>query len=357
MAVQFDTLADVYAHGFDTVIDVRTPDEFAEDHMPGAINLPVLTNAQRAEVGTIYVQDSRFRARKLGASLVARNAADHIDGPLAGHDGAWKPLVYCWRGGQRSGSFTSILQQIGWRADVVAGGYQTYRRLVHQALYLTPLPHRFVLLDGNTGTAKTAILAHLADMGVQVIDLEGLANHRGSLLGGMPGGQPSQKGFESALAHALMTLDPIRPVVVEAESSKIGQIALPSQVWALMKSAPRIEIAAPPEARARFLTEVYRSAIDRSEADPTNIAALLDPLRSHRGHATVDHWQALLKTADYHALALSLMTEHYDPSYTRSRGANEHQVLARLHSETLDIAGQTALARQVADVIETLSGT
>ncbi|MBC7477653.1 MAG: tRNA 2-selenouridine(34) synthase MnmH, partial [Pseudorhodobacter sp.] len=115
MAVTLTHLTDIFALGFDDIIDVRAPAEFAEDHIPGAISLPVLDDAERAEVGTIYKQVSPFTARKVGAALVAKNASAHLQGPLASKTGAWKPLVYCWRGGQRSGSFASILGQIGWR--------------------------------------------------------------------------------------------------------------------------------------------------------------------------------------------------------------------------------------------------
>ena len=161
-----DTTGALLGHDFDTVIDVRSPAEFAEDHVPGAINLPVLSNEERASVGTIYVQESAFLARKIGAALVARNAAAHIEGPLADRDGSWRPLVYCWRGGQRSGSFASILAQIGWRTEVLEGGYQSWRRMVNTALYDVPLRHRFVLLDGNTGTAKTDVIHRLSGLGV-----------------------------------------------------------------------------------------------------------------------------------------------------------------------------------------------
>ena len=189
MPYQLNSLSDLSALPFDTVIDVRSPAEFAEDHIPGAINLPVLDNDERARVGTIYVQDSPFEARKIGAALVARNAAKHIEERLMDHDRDWKPLIYCWRGGQRSGSFATILKQVGWRAKVVEGGYRSYRRLVKQAVYDTPFTAPVTLLDGNTGSAKTEILTLLQARGVQVIDLEGLANHRGSLFGAMAGGQ------------------------------------------------------------------------------------------------------------------------------------------------------------------------
>ena len=163
---------------FDTIIDVRSPAEYAEDHVPGAMNLPALSNTERAIVGTIYKQEDPFKARKTGAAMVARNAAQHLEGPLAPMPGGWRPLVYCWRGGQRSGAFTSILQQIGWRADVVRGGYKAYRRLVVQALYHQPVTQPIVLIDGGTGTAKTEILAHLAQIGAQVLDLEGMAKKK-----------------------------------------------------------------------------------------------------------------------------------------------------------------------------------
>ena len=348
MPIQFDTLRAMLDHGFDTVIDVRSPAEFAADHVPGSINLPALSNDQRAEVGTIYKQVSAFKARKLGATLVARNVADHVEGPLAEKDGSWRPLVYCWRGGQRSGSFTIILQQIGWRADTVEGGYMTWRRLVKTALYDSPMAHRLVLLDGNTGTAKTAILARLAERGIQVLDLEGMAGHRGSILGATAGGQPDQKGFETTLAVAIANLDPDRPVVVEAESSKIGQINLPPQLWSAMVKAPKIMISSPISARAAFLETAYADVI----ADPIELAKRLNPLRKIRGHEVVDRWIKLLKAGDFRALAAALMEQHYDAAYAKSRGVDEHEILAKINSETLDDTGQNALTDAIIKALQ-----
>ncbi|WP_458791892.1 tRNA 2-selenouridine(34) synthase MnmH [Yoonia sp. MH D7] len=348
MPVTFDTLETMLDHGFDALIDVRSPAEFAIDHVPGAINLPALSNEQRAHIGTIYKQVSPFEARKMGAALVARNVADHVDGPLANFDGSWRPLVYCWRGGQRSGSFAIIMQQIGWRAQTVDGGYMAWRRLVKRTLYDTPLPHRFILLDGNTGTAKTAILARLAARDVQVLDLEGLAGHRGSLLGATEGGQPNQKKFETALALALSKLDPDRPVIVEAESSKIGQINLPPQVWYSMINAPSIMISAPIAARAAFLETAYADVI----ADPKELANRLAPLRYIRGHAVVEDWLSLLAAGKFRALATALMEQHYDAAYAKSRAHDTHATLAQIRSETLDDAGQDALADAILAVIK-----
>lgn len=350
MPIEFTSLDAILNHGFDTVIDVRSPAEFAQDHIPGAINLPALSNEQRAEVGTIYKQISAFDGRKIGAGMVIRNVADHIDGPLMDKDGAWRPLVYCWRGGQRSGVFSTLLSEIGWRADTVNGGYTAFRRLVKASLYDDPLPHRFVLLDGYTGTAKTEILPRLAARGVQVIDLEGLACHRGSLLGGMPGGQPSQKAFETGLAVALSKLDPARPIVVEAESSKIGRIALPASVWAAMLAAPRIVIQVPTAARAAYLARAYREVIE----DPEIVAEKLAPLRRLRGHATVDRWIALSQEGALVDLSHALMVDHYDPSYAKSRRIDEREVLAEVSVETLGETRQERAADAIASAVNAL---
>lgn len=346
MARAFASIADVLAHGFDALIDVRSPAEFAEDHLPGAISLPVLSDAERSRVGTIYVQDSPFRARKVGAALVARNAAAHIEGELADREGGWRPLVYCWRGGQRSGSFATILREIGWRAEQVEGGYRSWRRLVRHALYEAALPHRLLLLDGLTGTAKTEILHRLGGLGMQVLDLEGLARHRGSLLGAMPGGQPGQKAFETALAVRLAALNPGRLTFVEAESSKVGDLALPPALWSAMRAAPRIEVTAPPEARARYLALAYADLImDRERLEP-----LLRQLTTLRGRATIEHWLALLRGGEVEALAATLMTDHYDPAYLRSRARHPLSALHSIAAGALTGADLDRAAERIAAV-------
>lgn len=320
-------LGDLWQAGwqrFDTVIDVRAPAEFAEDHVPGAISLPVLSDAERARVGTIYKQESPFAARKIGAALVARNAARHIEERLMGHDGGWQPLIYCWRGGQRSNSFATILEQIGWRVQVLEGGYRSYRRAVVDALYEQPLPYRLIRLDGNTGTAKTALLSRLAERGVQVVDLEGLAGHRGSILGATAGGQPAQKGFESALIDALRPLDRARPVVVEAESARIGDLRLPPALWKAMIRAPRIVIEAPVPARAAYLAQAYADLL----ADPEELLELLAGLRALVGAERVAHWQDLTRAAAWRDLAAELVEHHYDPAYARARARDDAPVAA-----------------------------
>ncbi|SMX44941.1 tRNA 2-selenouridine(34) synthase MnmH [Actibacterium lipolyticum] len=351
MPVPLSSLAALHDLPFDEVIDVRSPAEYAEDHVPGAISLPVLSNEERARVGTIYVQDSPFKARKLGAALVARNAALHLETALVDKPKGYRPLVYCWRGGQRSGSFALILRQVGWQADTIDGGYRSYRRMVQTTLYDQPWPSPIIVLEGNTGTAKTALLPLLAAQGVQVIDLEGLANHRGSLFGAMTGGQPAQKRFETTLAMAASGLDPNRPVVVEGESSKIGQINLPPGLWEAMKSAPRLVVQAPLQARADYLARAYHDVTDSPERLEKTLMALSQLHPKER----IEGWLSLAQGNAFAPLAASLMEHHYDPRYEkqRARFAKQHSktfTLDALDAETLNTAAP-ALARAV----ETLS--
>lgn len=313
MPQELTSLTDLANLPFDDIIDVRSPAEFAEDHIPGAINLPALSNEERARVGTIYVQQDAFLARKIGAALVSRNVADHVEGPLADRDGGWKPLVYCWRGGQRSGSVAIILKQIGWRADTVQGGYQSYRRLVAGALYDATMPCPVVVIDGGTGTAKTRLLEHLAAQGAQVLDLEAMAQHRGSVFGPMSDAQPSQKAFESLLASKISQLDPTRVVYVEAESSKIGQRIIPPTLWKAMIAAPNLRITAPLAARASHLLSAYPDLIE----DAVKLDTVLQKLVRYHGHEQVDAWQALAAARDFHNLARALIQTHYDPRYGR----------------------------------------
>ncbi|MGR3745264.1 MAG: tRNA 2-selenouridine(34) synthase MnmH [Pseudooceanicola nanhaiensis] len=314
MPVTLTSVSDLASQGFDDIIDVRAPSEFADDHLPGAISLPVLDDDERARVGTIYKQVSPFDARKLGAALVAANAARHIAGPLADRQGGWRPLVYCWRGGQRSGSFATILSQIGWRVETLQGGYKSWRRLVLAEVSEGAFPCPVIVLDGNTGSAKTEILNLLPARGVQVIDLEGLARHRGSLFGAM-GDQPGQRAFESRLAVEIAALDPARPVVVEAESAKVGECIVPPRLWKAMQRAPRIALCVPRPERAAYLTRAYADII----ADPARLIATLEALRPFQPGALVDAWEEMARAGAFTPLADGLMEAHYDPRYEKHR--------------------------------------
>ncbi|HLZ82676.1 MAG TPA: tRNA 2-selenouridine(34) synthase MnmH [Caulobacteraceae bacterium] len=334
---------------FDDIVDVRSPAEFAEDHMPGAISLPVLDDEERARVGTIYVQESRFKARRLGAALVARNIARHLEEGLRDKPGSWAPLVYCWRGGQRSNAFATVVEQVGWRPTVLVGGYRTYRRRVTAALYDAQPDFRVILLDGYTGVAKTEVLRRLAGLGVQTIDLEGLAAHRGSLFGAFPGKpQPHQKGFESALLAAIDGLDRARPVVVEAESSKVGALNLPPTLWKAMLAAPRIELAAPREARARYTTCAYGDII----ADPAALDEILGKLPVHHGKERRAEWRDLAAAKAFTALAAGLMEHHYDPAYERSQRKETRPCVELVSLNDLETASLDAAAARISDFVE-----
>src|SRR5207237_4555966 len=223
---------------FDAIIDARTPSEYALDHIPGAVSAPVLDDAERAEVGTLYKKVSPFEAKKLGGGLVAKNVARHVAQLFGQKDKTWRPLIYCWRGGKRSGAMAHILREIGWDAQTLEGGYRAYRRWVVDALATVPAQIDFIVVHGPTGSGKSRFLTALAKAGAQVLDLEALAAHRGSVLGGLPGEpQPSQKWFESQLLAALQKFDRARPVFVEGESKKIGQLQVPEALIARMRGS------------------------------------------------------------------------------------------------------------------------
>ena len=335
---------------FDTVIDVRAPGEYAEDHMPGAINLPVLSDDERAQVGTIYVQQDRFLARKVGAALVARNAATHIEGPLADRDGGWQPLLYCWRGGQRSNSFASILAQIGWRVEVLDGGYRSYRRLVSRRLYEAPLGLRLIVIDGGTGSGKTELLHRIAAAGGQIVDLEGLARHRGSNFGAMPGGQPSQKMFESRLVQVLDRLDPNRPVFVEAESNAIGRLRVPPSLWTAMGRAETIRLDAHPAARGRFLTTTYPDLTD----DADLLARRIDTLRPYHSGDRIAAWHAMAADGRHAEMARDLIEQHYDRRYRDNSGGRTD--VGRIDLGALAEADLVRAAEEALRIAEQASG-
>ncbi len=300
---------------YSEIIDVRSPSEFAEDHIPGAINLPVLSDAERAEVGIVYKQVAPFTARKVGAALVAQNIAYHLRNYLASKDKSYQPLVYCWRGGQRSSSMAAVLAQIGWPVTILQGGYKTYRTQVREQLQ--QLPSRFVyrVICGLTGTGKTQILQRLSLQDVQVLDLEGLANHRGSLLGEqwqIP--QPSQKYFESLLLQHLQNLNSNKPVWVEAESNKVGRIYLPQALWQKLTQASCIEIRVPLAARVEWILQGYPHLI----AHPEVLKSKLQNLKSRYGREKLLAWYHLIDTQQREALVSSLLQDHYDPAYSHA---------------------------------------
>jgi tRNA 2-selenouridine synthase len=304
---------------FDEVIDVRSPSEFALDHVPGAVNCPVLDDEERARVGTLYKQVSPFDARKLGAALVSKNIARHLEEHFRGRDRGWRPLVYCWRGGKRSGAMAHVLREIGWDAATLDGGYRAYRREVTAQLEKLPARFRFRVVCGATGSGKSRLLAALAAKGAQVLDLEGLARHRGSVLGDLPGEpQPTQKMFDSLVWAALRGFDPARPVFVEAESKKIGQLQVPGKLLDRMREGDCVRVEVPAEARVRFLIGEYRHFLE----DPAALKEKLRCLKDLHGRAVIDRWLACADAGAWDELVTDLLVAHYDPAYLRATARN-----------------------------------
>lgn len=310
---QLATLAEIGR--FDSIIDVRTPLEFAEDHIPGAINAPVLSNEERVLVGTMYKQVSPFEATRYGAALVAQNISRHLQTTFADKPLNWRPLIYCWRGGKRSGSMTAWFNLIGWRARQLEGGYKAYRHQVLEQLETLPGRFSYRVLAGLTGSGKTRLLRALAQCGAQMLDLEALARHRGSLLGALPHEvQPAQKGFDSLLAHELAAFDPARPVFVEAESKKIGSIQLPDALLRSLGAADCIRVEASLEDRVEFLCDDYSALFD----EPAQFKTQLARLTELHGRQVVAHWHALIDAQAKAELFRELIEQHYDPAYRRS---------------------------------------
>ncbi|RQV29356.1 tRNA 2-selenouridine(34) synthase MnmH [Burkholderia cenocepacia] len=300
---------------FDEIIDVRTPLEFAEDHIPGALNAPVLSNEERVLVGTMYRQVSLYEATRVGAAIVARNIARHLDTTFADRPRNWRPLIYCWRGGKRSGSMTTWFNLIGWKARQLDGGYKAYRRSVCATLDSLPTRFRYIALVGHTGCGKTRLLNALRDVGAQTLDLEALACHRGSLLGALPGKpQPTQKGFDSGLVETLGRFNPQWPVFVESESRRIGLVQLPIALIEAFHAGPWVQVEAAHDERIAFLLDDYAHLFD----EPDAFKAQLHRLIGLHSREEVMRWKALIDAGARADLFTELIDRHYDPAYART---------------------------------------
>ncbi|HEX7749949.1 MAG TPA: tRNA 2-selenouridine(34) synthase MnmH [Bordetella sp.] len=332
--------------GFDALIDARSPSEFALDHVPGAINCPVLDDQERRIVGTLYVQQSAFEARRVGGAMVAANIARHLREQFHDKPKNWRPLVYCWRGGMRSGSFVTWLRLVGWDAQQLKGGYKAWRGhvIAGNEDLAAAMPLR--VLCGPTGSAKTRVLHELARLGEQVLDLEGLAGHRGSVLGAIPGvEQPSQKRFETLLHAAMSSFDLARPVWVEAESRKIGRLSLPECLVTRLRASPVVEIAAPLGARLDYLLRDYAWLGD----DPEGLSAKIASLKGLLSNETLERWQAWARARALPALFEEMMILHYDPLYARSQGRNFQRLGQAVSMPAPDLSdtGIADLARRI----------
>lgn len=304
---------------FDAIIDARSEDEYALDHLPGAINWPSLNNEERKLIGTLYKQVSPFEAQKRGAALVAANIARHIEREVLDKPKHWQPLIYCWRGGKRSGSLALVLGQIGFRVNVVEGGYKAFRSAVLADLPRLPTTLTWRVICGPTGSGKTRLLHALQRAGAQVLDLEGLAQHRSSVLGAVPGvPQPSQKRFETLIWQALRQFDPTRPIFAESESKKVGNLSIPDELMAAMRASDCVRLDLSDAERVALLMEDYRFFVE----DTSQLCARLEALLELRGRAVIDHWKAQIAQGDMAAFVMDLLTRHYDPGYLSSTRRN-----------------------------------
>ena len=306
-------------HTFDTVIDARSEGEFAQDHLPGAVNWPTLNDEERKLIGTMYVQVNQFEAKKRGAAFAARNIAAHIERHVIDKPKDWKPLAYCWRGGKRSGSLSLILDQIGFRMTLVEGGYKAFRAAMVADIPRLVQGLKWRVVCGTTGSGKTRLLQSLAAQGAQVLDLEALANHRSSVLGAIPGvPQPSQKRFDTLVWDALRGLDPMRPVYIESESKKVGNVSVPTALIQAMRMSPCLNLVLPDAERVALLLEDYAFFV----RDTEHFCQRLQVLAEFRGKVVVDAWIASVRAGNIAPVVQELLTLHYDPVYVQSMQRN-----------------------------------
>jgi tRNA 2-selenouridine synthase len=304
---------------FSSLLDARSPSEFTEDHLPGSVNSPVLNDYERIQVGTHYKEVSSFEAKKLGAAMVARNIAELLENQFKDKPKDWAPLIYCWRGGNRSGALATIMARIGWPVSLLEGGYREYRRAVLKDFETLPQQFNYRVIAGPTGSGKSQILQQLAIKGEQVLDLEMLAKHKGSVLGSLPGEpQPSQKYFDSLVWQALKSFDPSRPVFIESESKKVGSCQVPDQLIVAMRQSPCIVINASVATRVQLLINEYTHFTQ----DQSLLFTQLDCLIDLHGSAVIEDWKSLACALRWPEFVEATLTQHYDPAYYKSMKRN-----------------------------------
>ena len=292
-----------------------------DDVIDGAARSAVLPNGVKMERLSLspdeakYLETRKYDAEEIarifgvpasmiGAALVSRNIAQHLEQHFADKPKSYRPLVYCWRGGSRSGSMTHILHKIGFASAQLEGGYKAYRRQVIADLAALPAKLSFRVVTGPTGSGKSRLLQALAALGAQVLDLEELAAHRGSILGSLPGQpQPTQKSLESKIWHRLRQFQKNRPVYVESESRKIGMLRVPEELITCMRASPCLRLEVPLSARIDLLIEEYQHYLDEPRPIIEQLALLI-PLR---GRETVEYWQGLAQAGNWPGLFAALL--------------------------------------------------
>lgn len=296
------------------VIDVRTPLEFAEDHLPGACNVPILSNEERVEIGTIYKRQGSRQARIRGLELTCSRFAAMTRAAIAHADG--RPiLVYCWRGGLRSLSMAILIESCGYPVVQLQGGYKAFRNQVTSYFENFTPPAPLIVIHGMTGNGKTTFINGLDRRYWTVIDLEGLARHRGSAFGSLGlGDQPTQKCFDTLLWDALRHAPPGKPIVLEGESQRIGRITLPGCVYNVMAASCKVWCKVSVDTRVERLTKEYARQEYREE-----MAAALERIRKKLGGTHYAELKDMLDRWDIPGVARGLIEQYYDKLYYKHR--------------------------------------
>ncbi len=324
----------------DYILDARSPAEYAEDHMAGAINTPALDDDQRAEIGAVYARDP-FAARKTGALYALESVLRFVASPLV-QDASKKTafLVYCARGGLRSGAFSTTLSQIGFAVFRLKRGYKSYRAYALHTL-AQPLPQPVYALYGNTGSRKTRVINRLRDR-FNVIDLEGCAKHRGSILGDLPRQpQASQRAFETALMEEIRRFDPGKPTLLEGESRMIGRCAVPNALWLQMIAARNLWLETPRDQRAANILDDYRDL-----KDPAYLETRLNRLGRYLSHQLQVELHADMTAGRWPDFVDKLLAAHYDPLYARKRGECLEVITAQSVDQAAKAVAHTIVAEQ-----------
>ena len=319
------------------IIDVRSPSEFNLDHIPSSINIPILNDKERHEVGKTYKEINPFKAKIMGASIISKNISKFLDKEFFSRKGSWHTLIYCWRGGQRSRSLALVLNEIGWRTSVLKGGYKNYRKIVLEELDDLS-KYQFNIIQGQTGSAKTKVLNCLNNMNAQVLDLENLACHRGSLLGSeINKKQHSQRYFESLIHNTLYKLDHTKPIFVESESSKIGKLHLPKKLWLKLNESDRLLLNVPIDERIKFLLKEYRHLTRNSKL----IQPFINGMKGKITNEKLSNWTKLIQKQDWKIFIKEILENHYDPKYsfsaTKHMNKIKHKIdLIKLNKLSID---------------------
>lgn len=312
------------------VIDVRSPGEYEHAHIPGAVNIPLFDNEERALVGTKYKNAGKDSAVLLGLDLVGPKLAGFVKGSKKLNPQTKEVLVHCWRGGMRSGSFAWLLQTAGLTPATLEGGYKAYRNTVLSAF---AEPRKLVILGGKTGSGKTDMLKELARQGEQIIDLEGLAHHKGSTygaIGQLP--QPATEQFENLIFREWQALDPTRQIWIEDESRNVGSCFIPMPFWQQMRAAPVAFVDVPKAVRVQRLVAEY-TGIDHGLL----VEATERISKRLGGKITKDALDALIRN-DYATVA-DLTLDYYDKAYLHGLSQRDPATVNRLEVTDDDPAG------------------